>query len=298
MPLENLRKAGLDVGPLAVGSDRLAEPHLEDVRQFLRALESAGVTMVWYGEALRHEAFSFAQRLLHASTCMIVGTGVARALERPPKNAAAAQYTIMEQFEGRYLAGFGASAAARERGMGAAEFLTEFLAELDEHTRRLTAKTDRFPRVLGAYSRRTTEVAREHCDGLLTFLVPPEHTSWARKTLGPDRFLSVSTWVAVDPDPVAARNVVRARLAYYLRLPHQTNKFKQWGYTEEDYAAPGSDRLIDSLVPHGSPEDVARWLRRHFDNGADQVNVTLLGSASAHHEADYLGELNERLLAH
>jgi alkanesulfonate monooxygenase SsuD/methylene tetrahydromethanopterin reductase-like flavin-dependent oxidoreductase (luciferase family) len=59
------------------------------------------------------------------------------------------------------------------------------------------------------------------------------------------------------------------------------------GYTQDDVAGGGSDRLIDDLVRHGTPETIAKGLRSLVDAGADHVAVQVLGPSpdaeSEHH---------------
>ena len=40
---------------------------------------------------------------------------------------------------------------------------------------------------------------------------------------------------------------------------------------------PGSDRLIDALVAHGTPDDIAKRLNEHLEAGADHVTIQVLG---------------------
>ncbi|MGV0802765.1 LLM class F420-dependent oxidoreductase, partial [Mycolicibacterium elephantis] len=42
-------------------------------------------------------------------------------------------------------------------------------------------------------------------------------------------------------------------------------------------AKPGSDRFIDAVVAHGTPDDIARRLTEHLDAGADHVAIQVLG---------------------
>ncbi len=42
--------------------------------------------------------------------------------------------------------------------------------------------------------------------------------------------------------------------------------------------APGSDRLVDSLIVYGTPETIAARLTEHIDAGADHVPIQLLTS--------------------
>jgi hypothetical protein len=53
------------------------------------------------------------------------------------------------------------------------------------------------------------------------------------------------------------------------------------GFTDDDLADGGSDRLIDAVIPHGSAEDVARAVRAHLDAGADHVCLQPLGHGPA-----------------
>jgi alkanesulfonate monooxygenase SsuD/methylene tetrahydromethanopterin reductase-like flavin-dependent oxidoreductase (luciferase family) len=50
----------------------------------------------------------------------------------------------------------------------------------------------------------------------------------------------------------------------------------RFGFTEEDVADGGSDRLIDAVVAWGSPDRVARRVRDHLEAGADHVCVQVV----------------------
>jgi hypothetical protein len=53
----------------------------------------------------------------------------------------------------------------------------------------------------------------------------------------------------------------------------------RYGFADEDVCDGGSDRLIDAVVPHGSPEDLAAVVQAHFDAGADHVAIQTLGES-------------------
>ncbi len=42
------------------------------------------------------------------------------------------------------------------------------------------------------------------------------------------------------------------------------------------HSSPGSDRLVDALIAHGSTEAIATRLTEHLDAGADHVPVQVL----------------------
>ncbi|NBH05724.1 LLM class flavin-dependent oxidoreductase [Amycolatopsis sp. SID8362] len=241
----------------------------DGVVRFVRALEEFGHRMVWIPEVAGREAFTTAALVLSATEKLIVGNGVARALERVPKSAGSAARDLAAGYPGRYVLGLGVSGAVRERGVGPLPFLRSYLDGVDEVAAGV-------PRVLGAYSAGITKLAAERADGLITFLVTPEHTRWARETVG-DLFLSVVQWAVVGRSRAEAREVARQRLAYYLTLPHQIAKLTRLGFTEADLAPPGSDRLVDALVACGTPAQVREAVQAQYDAGATQVALTLVG---------------------
>lgn len=301
MSLDALRKHGLNVTRMAAGItgiDGLGVAY--DPKQTgprMRALEEAGVAMISVGEILTHEAFTYAQRLLYATERITVVNGIVRALEREPKNAAAAQWGILEDFPNRYLMGLGASAETKARGKGTVQFLRDYMTELDAHTERLTGRPGRFPRVIGGYSKGTMSLTVGTSDGLITGATDPEHTAWARSLIGPEPWLMVTVGITISDDPVRSRELRRGgALSYLLTRPHQIAKFKAMGFTDEDLAPPGSDRLIDRISPHGSLEHCVERLREHLTAGADTVNVRILGS-TPNEEIDQLAEINQILNA-
>jgi len=275
MTLSPPRKLALPRAALSIGE--LDELDHDGAVRFVRVLEESGHRMVWIPEVAGREAFTTAALVLGATERMIVGNGVARALERVPKSAASAAQDLAAGYPGRYVLGLGSSGAARERGVGPLPFLRGYLDEVDTTIARRGGTRAEVPRVLGAYSEGITRLAAERADGLITVLVTPEHTRWARETIGPDLFLSVVQWAVVGRDRATAREVARERLAYYLKLPHQIAKLTRLGFTEADLAPPGSDRLVDALVACGTPEQVREALRQQYEAGATQVAVSLVG---------------------
>ena len=110
-------------------------------------------------------------------------------------------------------------------------------------------------------------VARQHERGKLL----------ARERVGPDALVAPELAVVVETDPERAREDARAYAATYLGLRNYTSNLLRFGFTEDDIADGGSDRLIDAVIPHGSPEAIAEAVREHLDAGADHVCVQPLG---------------------
>ena len=62
----------------------------------------------------------------------------------------------------------------------------------------------------------------------------------------------------------------------YLGLVNYTSNLRRLGWTEADLSGAGSDALVDALVAHGSPAEVAGQLTRHLAAGADHVCLQLI----------------------
>ncbi|MDT7594321.1 MAG: hypothetical protein QOH45_3852, partial [Pseudonocardiales bacterium] len=46
-------------------------------------------------------------------------------------------------------------------------------------------------------------------------------------------------------------------------------------------AGGGSDRLVDALVPHGTPAEIGASVLRHVEAGADHVGIQVLAAPGA-----------------
>ena len=63
----------------------------------------------------------------------------------------------------------------------------------------------------------------------------------------------------------------------YLGLRNYTGNLLRYGFTEDDIADGGSDRLIDTIVPHGTADEIIAVAREHLDAGADHVCLQPVG---------------------
>jgi probable F420-dependent oxidoreductase len=124
-------------------------------------------------------------------------------------------------------------------------------------------------------------LARDRADGAHPYFVPVEHTPVARQILGPDRLLIPEQAVVLSTDAEQARNVARSHTTTYLRLPNYVNNLRRLGYSDEDLAGAGSDRLVDAIVAWGDEEQIANRVRAHLQAGADHVLLQPLGDLSS-----------------
>jgi probable F420-dependent oxidoreductase len=131
-------------------------------------------------------------------------------------------------------------------------------------------------RVLAALGPKMLTLARERAAGAHPYLTTPEHTQRARTILGADPLLAPEQRVVLETDRATAREIGRQHLAPYLRLPNYTNNLRRLGFTDDDLAGAGSDRLIDTLVTWGDEDTIARRVREHYDAGANHVCIQAL----------------------
>lgn len=63
----------------------------------------------------------------------------------------------------------------------------------------------------------------------------------------------------------------------YLDLVNYRQNLLQFGFSEDDMAEGGSDRLVDALALHGDAETIAGGLRTHLEAGADHISIQVIG---------------------
>ena len=99
------------------------------------------------------------------------------------------------------------------------------------------------------------------------------------RSLGPDRLLAPEQMVILETDAAKAREIARTTLAIYVpTLPNYTNNLRRLGFTDDDVAAPLSDRLVDAIVAWGDADAIRTRVQAHHDAGADHVCVQVLGA--------------------
>ncbi len=150
--------------------------------------------------------------------------------------------------------------------------LKEYLTALD------TAPTPvpRDQRALAALGPKMLELSRDRALGALPYLVTPEQVAQARARLGPDAVLAPEFKVVLDPDRERARAVARTYLSFCLRLANYAKNLLRLGFTEDDLADGGSDRLLDAIFAIGSPEAARERAEEFGAAGADHLAVQVV----------------------
>jgi probable F420-dependent oxidoreductase len=206
--------------------------------------------------------------LLEAADALTVATGIVNVWANDPAELAREYHELSPEFGDRLFVGIGIghpeATSDYTRPLGS---MRTFLDGVD------AAETPipRDRRALAALGPKMLDLCRERAAGSHTYFVPPEHTRAARERLGGDRLIATELACVLDADPVSARATARRYAKMYLGLRNYTGNLLRYGFTERDIANGGSDRLIDTIVPHGTAGDVVAAAREHLDAGADHV---------------------------
>jgi len=239
-------------------------------------VERLGYGTVWLGGSPDGD-LEIVSELLGATTTLMVGTSIVNIWKDDAATVARSYARIEASHPGRFVLGVGAG--HREVIKAYASPYTQLATYVD---RLQASAVPAGGLVLAALGPKVLRLASDRTAGAIPYLVPPEHTRLARVILGPDRLLAPEHKAVLDPDPERGRALGRKRVENpYLHLVNYTSNLRRLGFTDEDLAGGGSDRLIDALVAHGRPEQVAARLSAHLDAGADHVAVQLLTEKGA-----------------
>jgi len=269
------------LGRFGVWSFGLQANRAVDAQAAVAAYEDQGFTATWFPESLgSKEAFAHAGLLLAASRRIALATGIASIYARDAGAMMSGAMTLAEAYPGRFVLGIGVSHAPAVKARGATygrpiETMTAYLDAMEAAPWTGPALAGRPPLVLAALGPRMLELAAERADGAHPYFVPVEHTRFARERLGPDPVLAVEIAAVVDKDAARARATARAFATRYLASENYANNLRRLGWSEDELAGGGSDRLLDAVVVQGDVATVARRVGEHLDAGADHVCVQL-----------------------
>jgi probable F420-dependent oxidoreductase len=253
-----LTRFGVFVGPRLVVDD-------DDLVEAAKLAEQLGYGALWRGGSQEPAKLG---PVLAATDRLVAATGIVNVWSTPPDVAAAQHNELATTYPDRFLLGI---------GIGHREATAEYqrpLAVMNEYLDALDAAPVPVPkeqRCIAALGPKMLDLSRERTLGTHPYFVPVEHTRAARERLGQGPLIALSIACVVDTDEERGRASARNYAAMYLTLSNYTNNLLRHGFTESDLADGGSDRLIDTLIPHGSPEHIAQAVHEHLDAGADHV---------------------------
>jgi probable F420-dependent oxidoreductase len=240
-------------------------------------LEELGYGALWLGDS--RGDLELPRRVLSATERLVVATAIISVWTNPADEVAAAYAGLADAYSDRLLIGLGASHAPAVERAGfryerPVRRLREYLDELD----RIDQTVPKKRRVLAALGPRALVLAARRSAGAHSYLVTPEHTSWAREQIGPGPLLAPEQKAVLETDPDAARMIARGTLQLYLQLPNYTRNLLRLGFSPEDLEGSGSDRLVDALFAWGDADAIHRRIAEHHQAGADHVSLQVLTS--------------------
>jgi len=252
-------------------------------------IEALGYGAVWVGGSPDAE-LAWVEPALEQTSTLQLATGIVNIWSAPAAAVAKSFERIESAHPGRFLLGVGVGHPEHtQEYIKPYDALVGYLDELDA----AIVPTSR--RVLAALGPRVLRLAAQRSAGAHPYLTTPEHTAKARELVGNSVFLAPEHKVVLTTDADEARRIGRQTVDHYLGLSNYVNNWLRLGFTDADVRKPGSDRLIDAVVAHGTPEAIAQRLGEHLDAGADHVAIQVLGGYDEDTLLPALTELAESL---
>jgi probable F420-dependent oxidoreductase len=290
--MKTAREAAARLGPIGLWSFELERMTAADEGRLAQEVESLGFKALWIPESLgSKEIFAHASILLAATKTLIVASGIANIWARDAVAMNNGARTLQEAYADRFLCGIGVShkpTIDARLGGGYEKPLSHMRAYLDAMDKAPFVGPNRKdpppPRVLAALGPQMLRLSAERSLGAHPYFVPVEHTTIARKELGPDPLLAVEQACTLQTDPPNAREIARTHMKRYLSLDNYTSNLRRLGWGDADLGNGGSDRLVDAIVAWGDVSAIRARADAHRANGADHVCLQVLGD-------DFAGQL-------
>jgi probable F420-dependent oxidoreductase len=272
------------LGPIGVWyfTESLSAPQAAEMAQ---RVETLGYSALWLPEAVGRHPFAHAAWLLANTERLIVATGIANIYARDPGSSAAAQKTLAEQSNGRFLLGLGVSHRPMVEGVrghvyaSPVKTMRSYLERMQKSPYMAPQPAEPPPTVIAALGPLMLKLAAAMTQGAHPYFTTPEHTALARAAMGPSAWLCVEQKVLLETDAQKARALGRGAAAIYLGLENYRNNWKRLGFSDSDLANGGSDKFIDATIAWGDVGAIRKRIRAHQDAGASHVCIQPINPA-------------------
>jgi probable F420-dependent oxidoreductase len=243
----------------------------ENAGEAARLVESLGFGAFWLGGSPR---LPTVRPLLAATEHLTVATGIVNVWQYQPATLAAEHAELERDFPDRLLLGIGIGhPEATSEYASPLSTMRDFFDGLDRASTPVAGNQ----RCMAALGPRMLDLCAERSRGAHTYFVPVEHTRVAREQVGETALIAPELACVLDTDTERARVKAREYATRYLGLRNYTGNLLKFGFSQQDIAAGGSDRLIDAIIPHGSADEIAAVAREHLDAGANHVCLQPIG---------------------
>ena len=234
-------------------------------------IERLGYGTIWIGGSPPAD-LSFVEPLLESTTTLKVATGIVNIWTAAAKAVAESFHRINATYPGRFVLGVGVGHPEVDAQYRKPyDALVSYLDQLDEYG------VPANQRVLAALGPRVLRLSAERTAGAHPANATPEHAAQARAIIGPDALLAPVHNVVLTADAEEARAIARTALDRYFNTTNYVSSWKRLGFTDADVTRPGSNNLIDAVVAHGTPEDIAKRLGEYLSAGANHVAILVYG---------------------
>jgi len=259
------------------------------ITQFARKIEKLGYSALWFPEAFGRDPFALAAHLLTVTEKLIVGTAIANVWKREPVAMLGGARTLTEMFPGRFILGLGISHGPMMARIGISytkpvTFMRDYLARLKQAPYGAPQPSFEGPIIVAALLPKMLKLAATETDGTIPTFITPERTAQIRAQIGPDKLICLQQVSMLEKDASKARSAIRPLIRFYLGLPNYLQSLRLMGFGDSDFAAGGSDRLVDAMVAWGDEQTIRDRVAAQYKAGASHVCITPLraeGSAGA-----------------
>lgn len=250
-----------------------------DAATAAKRIEGLGYSALWLPETVGRNPFAHAAWLLANTTSLVVATGIANIYHREPGVTLAAQHTLAEQSDNRFLLGLGVSHKPLVEGLRGLSY-GKPVSTMRTYLQKMKASPYTAPRtsespktVIAALGPKMLELAADEADGAHPYFTSPDHTKMAREIMGPDAWLCVEQKVIMETDSNKARAAARRAASTYQGLPNYRNNWLRMGLSESDINDAGSDKFIDTTFAWGDVSAIQQRIDEHLQAGANHVCV-------------------------
>ena len=164
----------------------------EDSIRAAQKIESLGYGALWLPETVGKDPLTTSSLLLSVTTKLNLATGIVNIYHREPGVMLAAQKTLAEQSQNRFILGMGVSHKPLVEGVRGLEYgppvktMRDYLSKMEASPYTGIASSEKPTTIIAALGPKMLELAAEKTDGAHPYFTSPEHTEFARKILGKD----------------------------------------------------------------------------------------------------------------
>jgi probable F420-dependent oxidoreductase len=266
------------------------------IMDWAHLVDELGYDCLWLNESVGREPFALLGRLTRETRRITLGLGIASVYSRDAYAARAAASTIQELSDGRFVMGLGLAHRASVTDLRGHEYgpavatMSRYLDAYEGAEYRGPPPPAEPPLVVAALRRRMLELAATRSTGPFAYFVTVDYVRWARAVVDAAAesagrsgrpLLVVSQAAVLSSDPTEARKAGRVYAGRHLAQPNYVRNLLEHGFTEDDVAGEGSDRLIDGLVAWGDRDTIRERIEQMRHAGADHVALIPISTEGA-----------------